>query len=51
MNKNQEKIKQALDRIESCLAAINTDEDWLKFLSFQSLFYNYKETQMTGCKC
>ena len=41
MNKNQEKIKQALDRIESCLAAINTDEDWLKFLSFQSLFYNY----------
>lgn len=41
MNKNQEKIKQALDRIESCLAAINTNEDWLKFLSFQSLFYNY----------
>ena len=41
MNKNQEKIKQALDRIEDCLATINTDEDWLKFLSFQSLFYNY----------
>lgn len=41
MNKNQGKIKQALDRIEDCLATINTDEDWLKFLSFQSLFYNY----------
>ncbi len=41
MNKNQEKIKQALDCIEDCLATINTDEDWLKFLSFQSLFYNY----------
>lgn len=41
MNKNQEKIKQALDRIEDCLATINTNEDWLKFLSFQSLFYNY----------
>lgn len=41
MNKNQEKIKAALDRIESCLAAINTNEDWLKYLSFQSLFYNY----------
>lgn len=41
MNKNQEKIKAALDCIESCLQAINTNEDWLKFLSFQSLFYNY----------
>lgn len=41
MSKNQEKIKQALDRIEDCLTTINTDEDWLQFLSFQSLFYNY----------
>lgn len=41
MSKNQEKIKQALDRIDQGLATINTDEDWLKFLSFQSLFYNY----------
>ena len=41
MNKNQEKIKAALNRIEDCLATINTDKDWLKFLSFQSLFYNY----------
>lgn len=41
MNKNQEKIKAALERIENGLAAINTDEDWLKYLSFQSQFYNY----------
>ncbi len=40
-NKNQEKIQAALDRIENGLAAINTDEDWLKYLSFQSQFYNY----------
>ena len=41
MSKNQDKIKAALDRIESSLAAINTNEDWLNYLSFQSLFYNY----------
>ena len=41
MNKNQEKIKAALSRIENCLATINTDKDWLAYLSFQSLFYNY----------
>lgn len=41
MSKNQEKIKQALNSIESSLQAIDTNEDWLKFLSFQSLFYNY----------
>lgn len=41
MNKNHEKIKTALERIENGLAAINTDEDWLKYLSFQSQFYNY----------
>ena len=41
MSKNQEKIKAALNRIEDCLATINTDEDWLKFLSFQAQFYNY----------
>ena len=41
MNKNQEKIKAALDRIDDCLATINTNEDWLRYLSFQSLFYNY----------
>lgn len=38
---NQEKIKEALDRIQTGLAAINTDQDWLKYLQFQSLFYNY----------
>ena len=38
---NADKIKAALDRIEQGLATINTDEDWLKFLRFQSLFYQY----------
>lgn len=41
MNKHNEKIKAALDRIESGLAAINTNEDWLNYLCFQSKFYNY----------
>ena len=41
MGKNQDKIKLALERIDDSLAAINTNEDWLKYLSFQSLFYNY----------
>lgn len=41
MSKNQDKIKAALDRIEDCLAAINTDKDWLQYLCFQSRFYNY----------
>ena len=41
MSKNQEKIKAALERIEDSLQAINTDEDWLKFISFQAQFYNY----------
>ena len=41
MNKNQEKIKAALDRIDDCLATINTNEDWLQYLCFQSKFYNY----------
>jgi len=41
MSKNQEKIKAALESIENSLEAINTNEDWLKYLSFQSLFYNY----------
>lgn len=38
---NADKIKAALERIEQGLATINTDEDWLKFLRFQSLFYQY----------
>ena len=41
MNKNQEKIKAALERIEEGLATINTNEDWLQYLCFQSKFYNY----------
>ena len=38
---NADKIKAALERIEQGLETINTDEDWLKFLRFQSLFYQY----------
>ena len=41
MSKNQDKIKAALERIDTCLATIDTNEDWLNYLSFQSLFYNY----------
>lgn len=38
---NQEKIKAAFEQIEEGLAAINTDKDWLQFLTFQSRFYSY----------
>lgn len=38
---NQEKIKAAFEQIEKGIAAINTDNDWLQFLAFQSKFYNY----------
>lgn len=41
MGKNQEKIKEALDRIEAGLATISSDENWLSYLCFQSKFYNY----------
>ncbi len=41
MNNNQEKVQSALEKIEKGLANINTNEDWLNFLSFQSRFYNY----------
>ena len=41
MSKNQDKIKAALTRIEDGLATINTNEDWLSYLKFQSLFYQY----------
>ena len=38
---NADKIKAALERIEQGLATINNDEDWISFLRFQSLFYQY----------
>lgn len=41
VNKNQEKIRAALTRIDDCLATINTNEDWLNYLCFQSKFYHY----------
>lgn len=41
MNKNQEKIQAALERIEEGLATINSDKDWIQYLQFQSKFWNY----------
>jgi antirestriction protein ArdC len=38
---NNEKIKDAFSRIEQGLQNINTDDDWRKYLSFQSRFHNY----------
>ena len=37
----QEKIKAAFEQIEEGIAAIDTDTDWLQFLTFQSRFYSY----------
>ena len=41
MANNQEKIQEALTRIDTALENINTDADWLAYLSFQSKFYDY----------
>ena len=41
MNKNQEKIKTALNLIDSAVESIQSDKDWLSYLCFQSRFYNY----------
>ena len=38
---NQDRIKTALEMIDTGLATINTNEDWIRFLSFQSQFYTY----------
>ena len=38
---NIDKIKTALQKIDEGLKSINTNEDWLEFLKFQSRFYNY----------
>ena len=38
---NADKIKAALEEIAKGLATINTNEDWIHFLSFQAQFYNY----------
>jgi antirestriction protein ArdC len=40
-NTNENNIKEALQRIEHGLENINTNEEWLKLLSFQSRFHNY----------
>ena len=41
MTKNQEKTKEALERIDNALANIETDADWLQFLGFSARFYRY----------
>lgn len=41
MSSNQDKIKSALTSIEQHLAIINSDEDWIRYLKFNSMFYNY----------
>lgn len=41
MNKNQDKIKSALESIDQGLATINTNEDWIRYLNFCSSFYHY----------
>ena len=38
---NADNIKTALEEIDTGLATINTNEDWIHFLSFQAQFYNY----------
>ncbi len=35
-----DKIKVALNTVEKGLATINSNEDWLRYLAFQSKFYN-----------
>lgn len=41
MNKTQSMISEALAKIDEGLEQINTNEEWLHFLAFQSMFYNY----------
>ncbi len=41
MSKIADNIRKALDTIESGLENINSNEDWIKYLTFQSRFYNY----------
>lgn len=41
MNKNQEKTKEALAKIETALQNIHTGADWLQYLAFQAKFYRY----------
>lgn len=41
MSNSMDKIKSALESIEAGLATINTDKDWIRYLTFCSSFYNY----------
>lgn len=44
---NQDKIKSALEKIDDGLAAISTNEDWLKYLQFQSFLYCIVQSSIT----
>lgn len=37
----QDRIKTAIESISQGLAAIETSDDWIKYLAFNSKFYNY----------
>lgn len=41
MSDTQQKIQDALKQIDEGLEQINSNSDWLHFLAFQSMFYNY----------
>ena len=41
MDKTQQKIQEALTKIDEGLAQINSNKEWLHFLTFQSMFYSY----------
>lgn len=41
MSDNMDKIKSAIESISQGLAAIETSDDWIRYLTFCSSFYNY----------
>ena len=41
MDNTQKKIQEALTKIDEGLDQINSNKEWLHFLTFQSMFYNY----------
>lgn len=53
MSSNTDKVKTALESIETGLAAINTNESWIRYLQFCSNFYHYSYSNiiliMTQC--
>lgn len=41
MSKNMDKIKEAMNTISTGLASIDSDSEWLRYLTFTSRFFNY----------